>query len=113
MDANVDLFMAPTLRGVGDDSAPLTQVALPAAVVHLSITLPRFSQSGDYVVAVSKERGGQQTVSKGTGTAAEKEGKVVVHVSLDLRSAKSGSYFLETIRGSDNGTYYYPLQVHR
>ena len=113
VDADVNLFNSPTLRGVGDGSAPLAQVALPAAVVHLSITLPRFSQSGDYVVAVSKDRGGQQTVAKGAGTAIEKNGKVGVHVALDLRSAQAGSYFLATIRGSDNGTYYYPLQVHR
>jgi len=113
VDANVDLFNAPTLRGMGDDSIPLTDVVLPAAVVHLSITLPRFSQDGDYVVAVTKDRAGQQLIAKGAGTAIESHGHVNVHVTLDLRQASACSYFLATVRGSDHGTYFYPLEVHR
>lgn len=111
VDAKVDLFNAPTLRGVGDDASPLQQVSLPAAVVHLSVTLPRFSQSGRYEVVVSQDRGGSLPVAKGFGTAVETNGKVGMDVTLDLRAAKTGSYFLATVRGSDNGTYYYPLQV--
>jgi hypothetical protein len=114
VDANVDLFNAPTLRGMGDDDAiPLTDVVLPAAVVHLSITLPRFSQDGEYVVAVTRDREGHQLFAKGAGTAVETHGHVNVHVTLDLRQASAGSYFLATVRGSDHGTYYYPLEVHR
>jgi hypothetical protein len=112
VDAKVDLFDAPTLRGVEDDSAPLEEVSLPAAVVQLSITLPRFSQSGQYEVEVSKDRAGKQLVAKGAGTAIESDGKVLVRVTLDLRAAKVGAYFLATVRGSDNGTYYYPLKVN-
>jgi hypothetical protein len=112
VDAKVDLFDAPTLRGVEDDSAPLEEVSLPAAVVRLSITLPRFSQSGQYEVEVSKDRAGKQLVAKGAGTAIESDGKVLVRVTLDLRAAKVGAYFLATVRGSDNGTYYYPLKVN-
>jgi hypothetical protein len=112
VSATVDLFNAPTLRGVEDDPAPLEEVSLPAAVVQLSITLPRFSQSGQYEVAVSKDRVGKQLVAKGAGTAIESDGKVSVRVTLDLRAAKAGAYFLATVRGSDNGTYYYPLKVN-
>jgi hypothetical protein len=112
VSATVDLFNAPTLRGVEDDSAPLEEVSLPAAVVQLSITLPRFSQSGQYEVAVSKDRAGKQLVAKSAGTAIESDGKVSVRVTLDLRAAKAGAYFLATVRGSDNGTYYYPLKVN-
>ena len=112
VDAKVDLFDAPTLRGVEDDSAPLEEVSLPAAVVQLSITLPRFSQSGQYEIEVSKDRAGKQLVAKGAGTAIESDGKVRVRVTLDLRAAKAGAYFLATVRGSDNGTYYYPLKVN-
>jgi hypothetical protein len=113
VNANVDLFNAPTLRGggEGDDSALLQEVSLPAAIVHLSITLPRFSQSGEYVVAVYRDRAGQQIVAKGSGNAIDNGGKVGVDVTLDLRNAKPGAYFLATVRGSDNGTYYYPLKV--
>lgn len=112
--ANVDLFKATTPRGVGteDDAAPLQQVLLPAAVVRLSVTLPRFSQSGEYKIMVSTDRAGTQVIATGQGTAHEIGGKINVAVTLDLRPAKPGAYFLSTVRGSDNGTYYYPLQVH-
>jgi hypothetical protein len=111
--ANVDLFNAPTLRGIGEDgAAPLQAVSLPAAIVHLSITLPRFSESGAYVIAVSRDRAGQQLIAKGSGNAIDNDGKVGVNVTLDLRKAKAGAYFLATVRGSDNGTYYYPLKVN-
>jgi len=109
--AAVDLFNAPTLRGVDDDAAPLQEVSLPAAMVRLSITLPRFSESGGYKVMVSKDRAGSQIVASGAGVASESEGKVTLDVALDLRAAKAGAYFLATIRGADNGTYYYPLKV--
>ncbi len=46
----------------------------------------------------------------GIGDAIDKDDRVSVQVTLDLRSAKPGSYFLATVRGADNGTYYYPLQ---
>ena len=112
--ANVDLFEATTSRGVGmeDDAAPLEQVLLPAAVVQLSVTLPRFSRPGDYKIMVSTDRAGTQVIATGQGTAHETAGKTNVAVTLDLRAAKPGAYFLATVRGSDNGTYYYPLQVH-
>lgn len=115
LDANVDLFEATTARGAGpeEDAAPLQEVALPAAVVHLHVTLPRFSQSGQYKIMVSTDRAGTKVVAMGTGLARENANKVTVNVTLDLRSAKPGAYFLATVRGSDNGTYYYPLQVDR
>lgn len=113
-DATVNLFEATTSRGAGpeDDAVPLQEVMLPAAVVRLSITLPRFSQSGEYKILVSTDRVGTQVIARGVGIAQESAGKINVTVTLDLRSAKPGAYFLATVRGSDNGTYYYPLQVH-
>ena len=108
---NVDLFNAVTLRGGNDEPKPLQEVTLPAASVNLTVTLPRFSQSGNYTILVAKDRAGKQVVAEGSGTTSETHGKVGVDVMLDLRKATPGAYFLATIRGSDNGTYYYPLQV--
>ena len=110
-DAQMDLFNSGTLRGVGDETNELRQVSLPASIVHLHLTLPRFSQSGRYDVLVSKDKGGGQVVARGTGEAAEIAGKISINVTLDLRAAKAGEYFLATIRGADNGTYYYPLRI--
>ena len=111
VDANVDLFTAGTVRGEGDTTNALSEVSLPAAVVKLSVTLPRFSQSGRYEVLVSRDKSGSDVVAEGTGDAIETAGKVTVAVILDLRAAKTGSYFLATVRGSDNGMYYYPVQI--
>lgn len=108
----VDLFEAGTLRGVGDDPTPLQAVSLPTAVVHLSITLPRFSQSGVYRITVSRDRAGRDLTANGEGAAKESDGKTRVDVTLDLRQAKAGMYFLATVRNSDNGTYYYPLKIN-
>ncbi len=110
--ANVDLFDATTLRGGNDEPMPLQEVILPAAIVNLAVTLPRFSQSGSYTILVAKDRAGKQIAAEGSGTTSESHGKVGVNVRLDLRKATPGAYFLATVRGSDNGTYYYPLKVN-
>ena len=109
--ANVDLFDATTLRGPSDDPQPLQEVSLPQAVVNLAVTLPRFSQSGSYTILVAKDRAGKQVAAEGRGTTSEVQGRTAVNVTLDLRGAMPGAYFLATVRGSDNGTYYYPLRV--
>jgi hypothetical protein len=109
---DVDLFNAVTARGGGDDATPLEQVSLPSSLVNLSVTLPRFSQSGPYQILVSKDRAGLDVVARGTGQAVETEKKVRLTVSLDLRQTAPGTYFLATVRGSDNGTYYYPLKIN-
>jgi hypothetical protein len=86
---------------------------LPAAIVHLSVVLPRFSEAGSYRVNVSTDKTGSQIVASGTGNAFEGDGdKVSLNVTLDLRGAKPGAYFLATVRGTDNGTYYYPLKIN-
>ena len=113
VNATVDLLDSGTVRGAGDDTTPLRQVSLPSSVVHLAIVLPRFSETGRYIVNVSKDKSGRQIIASGAGDATEKDHeKVVVDVMLDLRSAKTGAYFLATVRGTDNGTYYYPLKIN-
>lgn len=113
VNASVNLFDAVTARGGGDEPTPLQlQVSLPSSIVHLTVTLPRFSQSGPYEILVSKDRSGKEGAVRGTGTAVEVNGKVSLTVTLDLRNTAPGMYFLATVRGSDNGTYYYPLKVN-
>jgi hypothetical protein len=110
--ANVDLFNAVTTRGSSNDEPmPLEEVALPSSMVNLTVTLPRFSHTGSYQVLVSKDRAAKDVVARGVGQASEADKKVMLSVSLDLRHAAPGMYFLATVRGSDNGTYYYPLKI--
>jgi hypothetical protein len=67
VDAEVDLFNAGTLRGGDEGTNELQQVSLPAAIVHLSVTLPRFSETGRYEVLVSRDKAGSEVVAKGLG----------------------------------------------
>jgi hypothetical protein len=110
VDRTIDLLNHGTIRG-GADPNPLEAVSLPSTLVHLHLILPRFSDSGSYVVAVSKDRAGTAIVARGTGKTRGDHQRLLVDVSLDLRGAQAGSYFLATVRESDNGTYYYPLNV--
>ena len=79
--------------------------------MHLRLILPRFSDPGSYVVAVSKDREGTAIVARGSGKTIADGTRLILNVPLDLRSAKVGLYFLATVRESDHGTYYYPLNV--
>lgn len=109
----VDLFDSGTTRGPAVEATPLQETSLPSSIVNLALVLPRFSDTGSYVVNVSRDRSGAQIVASGSSNAVMKEGgKVSLEVTLDLRAAQPGTYFLATIRGSDNGTYYYPLKIH-
>jgi hypothetical protein len=110
VDRTIDLFNHGTVRG-GSDPNRLEAVSLPSTLVHLHLIIPRFSDAGSYVVAVSKDRAGTAIVSRGTGKTRGDGQRLLLDVSLDLRGAQAGSYFLATVRESDNGTYYYPLNV--
>jgi hypothetical protein len=110
VDRTIDLFNHGTVRG-GSEPNPLDAVSLPSTLVHLRLILPRFSDPGSYVVAVSKDRAGTAIVARGSGKTVADGPRLFLDVPLDLRGAEVGSYFLATVRESDNGTYYYPLNV--
>lgn len=111
VNVNLDLLDAVTSRGIGDEPMPLEQVSLPSAIVNLTVTLPRFSQIGPYQLLITKDRVGRDVVARGVGQAVQVDKKESLTVSLDLRQTSPGMYFLATMRGSDNGTYYYPLKI--
>ena len=108
-ERTIDLFNHGTIRG--SDPSPLDAVSLPSALVHLHLILPRFSDPGSYVVAVAKDRAGTAIVARGNGKTEADGNRLLLDVQMDLRGAQAGSYFLATVRESDNGTYYYPLNV--
>ena len=113
VNVSVDLSDRGTARGTAVETTPLEETSLPSLIVNLSLVLPRFSDTGNYVVNVSKDKSETQIVASGTGNAAKEDGgKVLLKVTLDLRTAQPGTYFLATVRGTDNGTYYYPLKVN-
>ena len=106
---SVDLWNAGTFRG--DQPGPLQAVSLPAALVKVTIILPRYSDPGRYTVAVTRDQGGTDLLAKASATATGNRDREEVSVFLDLRKSQPGSYFLSMTHEQDQASYYYPLQI--
>ncbi len=105
----VDLWNAATYRG--QQPRQLQSGLLPAARIHLTIILPRFSQAGQYLVAVTRDQNGNGVVAEGAAATTASGTQERVIVDLDLRGARAGAYFLSTTHEQDKAAYYYPLQI--
>jgi hypothetical protein len=105
----VDLWNAGTYRG--EQPGQLQSVHLPAAIVRLTVILPRFSPSGQYLIAVTRKEDGTGVVAEGLAPAVAAGRQEKVLVALDLRQVTSGAYFLSTTHEQDQAAYYYPLQI--
>jgi hypothetical protein len=110
----IDLSNAGTLRGLPANSAepsPLQSVSLPAALVKVTIILPRYSRLGQYTVAVTRDQTVNDPLAHGDAAANDSGDQEEVSVDLDLRKSKPGAYFLSTTHEQDQASYYYPLQI--
>ena len=105
----VDLWNAGTYRG--QQPAARKSVVLPAGKVRLTIILPEFSQSGRYLVAVTRDQAGADILSEAMANSVPKGKQQTVSVVLDLRTTKAGKYFLSTTYEKGQATYYYPLRI--
>ena len=105
----LDLWNAGTLRN--DQPSPLQSVTLPAALVKVTIILPRYSEPGKYAVAVMRDQTGNDLLAQGSATATGNGDREEISVDLDLRKSKPGAYFLSTTHEQDQASYYYPLQI--
>jgi hypothetical protein len=105
----VNLWDAGTIRG--NQPGSLQSVSLPAALVRLTIILPRFSPPGQYAVAVTQDQNGDGVVAQRSALTTTNGDHESVSVELDLRAAKAGAYFLATTHEQDQASYYYPLQI--
>ena len=109
VQVKVDLWNAGTLRG--SQPSPLRSVILPAAFVKVRIILPRYSESGNYMVAVTHDRTGSELLAHGSATAIGTGDREEVSVDLDLRNSQPGTYFLSITHEQDQASYYYPLEI--
>jgi len=103
----VDLSNAGTFRG--DQPAPLQAVSLPAALVRVTIILPRYSEPGRYAVSVTRDQRGSDLLARASGATSGRHDRI--EVVLDLRKSPPGAYFLSTTHEQDQASYYYPLQI--
>ena len=109
VQVTVDLWNAGTLRG--DQPSPLRSVTLPASLAKVTVVLPRYSESGRYAVAVTRDRTGNGLLAHGSATAIGTGDREEVSIDLDLRNSQPGSYFLSTTHEQDQASYYYPLKI--
>jgi hypothetical protein len=105
----VDLWNAGTLRN--GQPAPLQSVTLPATLVKVTIILPRYSEPGQYAVAVMRDQTGNDLLAQSSATATSNGDREEISVDLDLRKSKPGAYFLSTTHEQDQASYYYPVQI--
>jgi hypothetical protein len=105
----VDLWNAG--RDRGEQPGQLQSVELPAAVVRLTVILPRFSPSGQYLIAVTRKEDGTGLIAEGLAPTVAAGQQEKVSVALDLRKVTAGAYFLSTTHEQDQAAYYYPLRI--
>lgn len=105
----LDLSDYGTYRGEQAPSVPV--LSLPAALVKLTLILPRFSDPGNYFVVVASDRSRRNRIAGAKAVAIGADPGTLLTVALDLRSAEPGKYVLATERGSEGGPYFYPLIV--
>jgi hypothetical protein len=105
----VDLWNAGTLRN--GQPSPLQSVTLPAALVKVTMILPRYSEPGQYAVAVTRDQTGNDLLAQSSAVATGNGDRKEVSVDFDLRKSQPGAYFLSTTHEQDQASYYYPLQI--
>lgn len=105
----VNLFDTGVVRG--EQPGQLQAVSLPAALIKLTIVLPRHSAPGQYLVAITRDQNGNGVVAEGLAATSEAGSQQQITANLDLRSAKAGQYFLSTTHEQDQAAYYYPLRI--
>ena len=105
----VNLWDAGTVRG--EQPGQLQAVSLPAALIKLTIVLPRHSAPGQYLVAITRDQNGNGAVAEGLASTGVNGGQQQIVADIDLRNARAGQYFLSTTHEQDQAAYYYPLQI--
>jgi hypothetical protein len=110
IDRTLDLTDYGTYRGAGEQPSqpPLN---LPAALLHVNLILPRFSESGAYTIMVASDRTGNGRLACTTAIAATTGHQTKLAVTLDLRGAKPGDYFLLTELSGQEAFYSYLLKI--
>jgi hypothetical protein len=110
VDRTLDLTNYGTYRGLGAQPSrpPLN---LPAALLHLNLILPRFSQPGAYTIMVAGDRDGNGRMACTTGIATTAGNQTKLTITLDLHGAKPGAYFLLTELSGEQDFYSYQLNI--
>lgn len=105
----VNLWDTGTVRG--EQPGQLQSVSLRAALIKLTIILPRHSAPGQYLIAITRDQYGNGVVAEALASTAANDSQQQIAAVIDLRNAHAGRYFLSTTHEQDQAAYYYPLQI--
>lgn len=106
----LDLSDLDAKRDVGEDHA-IRLHPLPRKVDEVRIILPRFSDEGQYTVAVLKSKNTDTALAVAKARSVKSAQQLFLSVQLDLSRAAPGSYLLGTRLDGGDQIYYYPLRV--
>jgi hypothetical protein len=110
LDQTLDLTNYGTYRGA-EDQPPRPPVNLPAALLHVNLILPRFSEAGPYTIMVVGDKEGNGRIAYATGTATMVGNQTKLTLTLDLRRVRPGNYVLLTELNGQDDWYSYPLKI--
>lgn len=105
----LDLSSISATRGGTQSRDPL--IRLPRRRDELMIRLPLFSDGGQYAVEILSDKAKPEAVAVAQGTAVQDGNTTTLKVAFDLSQVKQGIYYLATVHGADQATYYYPIAI--
>lgn len=97
-------------RDVGQDHA-IRLHPLPRKIDDVKIVLPRFSDEGQYTVAILKAKNTDTALAVAKAPSVKSGQQLLLSVHLDLSRAVPGTYLLGTRLDGGDQIYYYPLRV--
>jgi hypothetical protein len=96
----VDLSAAGTLRR--QQARPLRSVSLPAFWVRVTVILPRFSEPGQYLVAVSLDQAGGEVPAEGRGASIYQDGGPSMSAQANYASNDADLTRESTVRDAES-----------
>ena len=109
-NSTLDLTAVSATRGASLSQQPL--IHLPRRPDVLTILLPLFSDGGQYTVQILPDKTKPEAVAAAQGVAAQSGNVTSLKVEFDLSHVQPGVYYLATVHGTDEATYYYPIAVN-
>ena len=106
----LDLSSIDAKRDVGEDHT-MKLLPLPRKLDEVRIILPRFSDEGQYTVAVLKSKNSGSALTVSNAHTARTGQSLVLSVRFDLSRAAPGTYLLGTRLEGGDQIYYYPLTI--
>ncbi|HLH09484.1 MAG TPA: hypothetical protein VKW78_19760 [Terriglobales bacterium] len=106
----LDLSNETATRGVGHE-VTVNLPAIPRKLDAVTIILPRFSDEGNYQVAILKAKSSNEAIALAQANTRRNGNQLSLLVRLDLSKVSRGTYWLGIRLTGRDEVYYHPLPV--